>query len=246
MTSLLHFKSSARFLPLFLLLIAPLLPAKANPAELPAGSKKKEWNWLSQEDQARLLKSIPPAPKPGSAEDKSDLEGVLKMQTARTPADIAEAKYDEHFRLGMISNVLDPKFTEDHFPVAFALLKHVDQDEYLLNSTLKKKYQRPRPYQASPEVKPLFAVDGYSYPSGHASGSRTFALVLALFFPEKKSELLARSDAVGRSRIVAGVHYPSDVEEGKKLADALVSALQANDAFKQDLAAAQAEIAQKK
>ncbi len=52
--------------------------------------------------------------------------------------------------------------------------------------------------------------------------------------------------SLGRSRIVAGVHYPSDVEEGKKLADALVSALLANDAFKRDLAAAQAEIAQKK
>jgi acid phosphatase (class A) len=210
-------------------------------AQLPAGSKKQEWNWLSQDDKARLMKSIPPSPTLGSDLDKSDLAAVLAMQKARTPADIAEANDDQHFSLGMISKVLDPHFTEENYPKAFALLKHVDQDEYVLNSTLKKEYQRLRPYQQHKEVQPLFQVKDYSYPSGHASGSRTLALILALYLPEKKSALLARSDAVGRSRIVAGVHYPSDVEQGKKLADALVDALLANAAFQKDLAEAQAE-----
>ena len=214
----------------------------AKEASLPAGSKKHEWNWLTDEDKTRLLHSIPASPAPGSDIDQSDLAAVLGVQAARTPADIAEAKYDEHFRLGMISNVLDPSFKEENYAKAFALLQHVDQDEYLLNSTLKKEYRRPRPYQAHHEVKPLFEVKDYSYPSGHASGSRTLALVLALYFPEKKADLLRRSDAVGRSRVVAGVHYPSDVEQGKKLADALVEALNSNAAFQKDLADAQAEL----
>jgi acid phosphatase (class A) len=137
-------------------------------AQLPAGSKKQEWNWLSQDDKARLMKSIPPSPTLGSDLDKSDLAAVLAMQKARTPADIAEANDDQHFSLGMISKVLDPHFTEENYPKAFALLKHVDQDEYVLNSTLKKEYQRLRPYQQHKEVQPLFQVKDYSYPSGLA------------------------------------------------------------------------------
>ena len=211
-------------------------------SKLPPGSKKAEWNWLTDEDKGRLMQSIPPKPVPGSDLDKSDLQGVLDLQKSRTAADIAEAKYDQHFRLGMIANVLDSHFTEKNYVKAFDLLKHVDQDEYLLNSTLKKENRRLRPYQEHVEVKPLFEVEDYSYPSGHASGSRTLAEILGLYFPDKKADLLARSDAVGRSRIVAGVHYPSDVDEGKKLADALVEALQANAAFRKDLAQAEAEI----
>ena len=207
---------------------------------------KPAWHWLTEDDKAALLKSIPPAPAPGSALDQQDLQAVLQLQSTRTPQDIAEAQDDKKFRLEIISRVLDQPFTKKSYPIAFALLDKVNQDEYFLNITLKKEYQRPRPFEGHSEVKALFPVDGYSYPSGHTSGAYTLAEMLAVFFPDKKDALLARAAAVGRSRIVAGVHYPSDVDEGKKLADALVAALLANAAFQKDLAPAQAEVARLK
>jgi acid phosphatase (class A) len=207
---------------------------------------KHEWNWLGKEDKLRLLDSIPPAPLPDSAQDKADLQGVLQLQASRTPADIAEARDDEKFRLEIVAGPLGPDFTAQKYPAAFALLERVQQDESVLNSTLKKEYKRLRPYEAHPEVKALFEVGQFSYPSGHTSGAYTLAIILGELFPEKKAAFLARAEAVGRSRIVAGVHYPSDVEQGKNLAQALSAALLANADFQRDLSAVKAEIAGQK
>lgn len=212
-------------------------------------SQKSEpkWSWLTENDKTRLLNSIPPKPALGSELDNKDLATVLKFQAARTPQDIAEAFNDKKFRLEFVSaGVLSPNFTAENFPKSFALLIHVNQDESLLNSTLKKQNQRLRPFQSHPEVHALFSVDQYSYPSGHASGSTVLAAILGELFPDKKEALLARAEAVCRSRVIAGVHYPSDIEEGKKLGRALVDALLANPDFQKDLAAARSELADRK
>jgi membrane-associated phospholipid phosphatase len=125
-------------------------------------------------------------------------------------------------------------------------LLHTMQDESSISFELKKKYQRPRPYRAHPEVKALFPVDQYSYPSGHASGSFVLAAVLGELFPDKKSALMARADVVAQSRVIAGVHYPSDIEQGKVLGQAIMNVFLAHAAFQRDLAAAKSEIAAKK
>ena len=78
------------------------------------------------------------------------------------------------------------------------------------------------------------------------SGSYVLAAVLGELFPDKKSALMARADAVAQSRVVAGVHYPSDIEQGKVLGQAIMTAFLANPAFQRDLAAAKSEIAAKK
>ena len=207
---------------------------------------KHHWNWLSKDDQKRLLQSIPPAPAPGSPTDQADVAEVLKLQASRTPDEIAEAMFDKTFRLEIVAgHVLSPNFTQQNFPVTFKLLLHVREDESLLNSTLKNNYKRPRPFVTHPEVHPLFTAEEFSYPSGHASGSRILADILGELFPAKKAALLARADAVGHGRVIAGVHYPSDIQAGQRLGQALSDALLANPAFQTDLAAAKAEIAQK-
>jgi hypothetical protein len=114
------------------------------------------WNWLNEDDKKNLLQSIPPAPTLGSALDQQDVQGVLKLQATRTPQDIAEALSDKNFRLEIVARPLGPSFTKTDYPVTFALLDRVNEDEYLLNSTLKKEYKRLRPFQSHPEVKALF------------------------------------------------------------------------------------------
>ena len=49
--------------------------------------------------------------------------------------------------------------------------------------------------------------------------------------------------AIGQSRLVCGMHYPSDVAAGEDLGRAVFAAAAAQPAFAADLAAARAEMA---
>ena len=222
--------------------------AEVSPSSVSNTSPGKaiHWNWLREADKETLLKAVPPMPLPGSDEDKADLEGVLKAQAARTPQDIDEAKADEKFTIELVTRAVGPDFTEAHYPITFDFLHRVLEDESFLTSTLKEHYKRHRPYQDHPEVKNLFAAKQYSYPSGHAAGSRILMLVLVRLFPDKASALLSRANAIAQSRVNAGVHYPSDIIAGNALAHDLEYALQDNPAFLHDLDKAKAEIAGKR
>lgn len=204
------------------------------------------WHWLRETDKEVLLKVVPPMPLPGSDQDKADFQGVLKAQAARTPQDVEEAKADEKFTIELVTRVVGLDFTQAHYPITFDFLHRVREDENFLTSTLKERCKRHRPYQDHPEVKNLFAAKQYSYPSGHAAGSRILMLVLVRLFPDKASALLNRANAIAQSRVNAGVHYPSDIIAGNALAHDLEYALQDNPAFLNDLDKAKAEIAGKR
>ena len=55
---------------------------------------------------------------------------------------------------------------------------------------------------------------------------------------------MARAAEYANNRVVAGVHYPSDIEGGRLTATAFAAALFASPAFQSDLAAARAELRQ--
>jgi acid phosphatase (class A) len=67
--------------------------------------------------------------------------------------------------------------------------------------------------------------------------------VLCELFPARKEILLAKAERIGQDRLLSGVHFPSDIEAGKKLGQAIFDRLIQSPAFKADLAAAKAEIA---
>ena len=74
-------------------------------------------------------------------------------------------------------------------------------------------YPRPRPFMTY-QAHQLFAEHGYSFPSGHAS--LFFALSMVVFFYNKPLGLcfFAASILMGIGRVMAGVHYPSDIIGG--------------------------------
>jgi membrane-associated phospholipid phosphatase len=84
---------------------------------------------------------------------------------------------------------------------------------------------RPRP------MDPLWPATGFAFPSGHATNTTlAAALVVVVFWPRLRTAgrcaLLAASAAcavaVGFSRVVGGVHWPSDVIGGLLLAGGLL------------------------
>jgi len=84
----------------------------------------------------------------------------------------------------------------------------------------KNLFSRERPEL----VYRLLEVQGYSFPSGHSSGSAAMYVTLALVLRRHVRTLLSRSLlfvgcgglalAIGLSRVYLGVHYPSDVASG--------------------------------
>lgn len=88
---------------------------------------------------------------------------------------------------------------------------------------LKYHYNRPRPYMLAKEFEiPLdtneiknTTKDSPSYPSGHAAQGTLVANYLAYINPSHKMEFLKLGRDIGKSRVVAKVHYPSDVRFGE-------------------------------
>ena len=85
----------------------------------------------------------------------------------------------------------------------------------------------------------LRRIGGLSYPSGHSTIAHVFALILADLVPERRAEFLARADAAALNRVIGGVHHPSDIEAGKRLADLLYAEFLKSPAFRADQEALQ-------
>lgn len=127
------------------------------------------------------------------------------------------------------------------------LLERVKTDAGAATGPAKGQYARRRPFadEMQPRTCTPMASDqvAQSYPSGHASIGWAWALVLAELAPERAEPILARGRAFGESRIVCGVHFPSDVAAGRDVAGAVVARLHADPAFTADLQAARAALA---
>ena len=82
----------------------------------------------------------------------------------------------------------------------------------------KVHYRRLRPFVGNEAPicvqRTQVLTDSFSYPSGHATQGWAYALIMSALVPEKATAILTRGRAYGESRIVCGVHWPSDVAAG--------------------------------
>jgi undecaprenyl-diphosphatase len=87
---------------------------------------------------------------------------------------------------------------------------------------LKTRTLRPRPYQLHSSIQHFIApLDRFSFPSGHTLHAVAFSLVAAAYYPALTGALTVFSLLIATSRVVLGLHYPSDVIAGAAIGAAI-------------------------
>ena len=97
---------------------------------------------------------------------------------------------------------------------------------YGVYASLKRVTRRQRPFEQCDGIRAgLPPPDAFSFPSGHTLHAVAFAVLLSAFYPALLPLLVVFALAVGLSRVVLGLHYPSDVLVGAGLGIATASLL---------------------
>ncbi len=77
---------------------------------------------------------------------------------------------------------------------------------------VKGATQRPRPGAVHAAVREgIDPLDEYSFPSGHTMQAAAFTLIASAWYPGLAPILIPFTALTGLSRIVLGLHYPTDV-----------------------------------
>jgi len=92
----------------------------------------------------------------------------------------------------------------------------------VIYTLLKKLFVRERPFITHAAIDQAAApLDRYSFPSGHTLHAVSFTWQACAHFPELAWVLVPLAALIAGSRVVLGLHYPSDVLAGAVVGAAL-------------------------
>lgn len=167
-----------------------------------------------------------PFPAAGSDEERADLNAVIyQFHNRRNPEYIQQAM-DEDV-IGVFEAYLQTcghKMNREYYEEVLKELIPIIME-------LKNEYNRERPQQTAKRLGVKLQFDNMpssdcpSYPSGHSMQAFVTAGMLSEEFPDQKDALLQLAEMVAQSRIDRGVHFPTDIAFGRKLAFELLNQL---------------------
>ena len=183
----------------------------------PNAGQWKTWV-LTSGSQMRL-----PAP-PGREESREEIEALEKLAVQRDAAALDLIKFWDagapsyQWNQMTINEIKKLGVGTPRAERALALVHVAIYDAMVAAWDSKYAYNRPRPSRLDKDLTTVIPnPHSPSYPSEHAVAAGAASAVLAYLFPTDAPEILAQADAAGKSRLLAGVQYPSDVQAGLDL-----------------------------
>jgi acid phosphatase (class A) len=183
-----------------------------------------------------------PCPVAGSPGWRDDLAVLLWVQEARTPEEVRRAAAEVELGPEALADEAGGPLDAARRPLTRALLAGAEREARAVYGPLKAHCDRPRPYAADARLSPAVAKEpSAAFPSGHATRGALYARLLSELVPARAALLAERGRQIGFDRVRAGVHWPSDVEAGRKLGIALAEAFLARAEFRARLEEARAK-----
>ena len=194
--------------------------------------------------QLDLTIMLPPPPPAGSVVEKSEMAAVIAVQKNSSPERIKLASDDVRETVfAMFTRTLGKNFAPDSLPKATVFFNRVVTSEDAVTDPAKKFFGRVRPFMANSEIKALIKPSNSgSWPSGHTTRVTLSAIILTAMLPERKDAIWARADEYAESRIVGGMHYPSDLDAARRAGTAMAAVMFTDPAFRADFETAKAEV----
>lgn len=161
-----------------------------------------------------------PAP-PDMASSRLELEWLRAASTERDPQIVQQIR---HWDSGPPSyrwiDVLNQRLLNGQ-PMGspfrtFMYVSMAMYDATVAVESAKRQYQRPRPTTQS-IVARVDVPSSSSYPSDYSATASAAATVLAYLLPSEATYFQQLAEEAGRSRLYAGVEYPSDYLAGMEL-----------------------------
>jgi len=123
-----------------------------------------------------------------------------------------------------VSEALKHNLSANYATRALALVHVGLSDAMVATWDAKYAYQRPRPSDVDQSLATAVPPPASpSYPSEHAAAATAASTILAYLFPDDAQLFADRADEANRSRLMAGVVYPSDIEAGQELGRAIAA-----------------------
>lgn len=192
-----------------------------------------------------LSQLLPPPPANQSPTTLQEIGEMKAIEVSRTPAAAQRASADADESIWRFADAVgDPKFDKAHLPKFSAFFKRVDRTASVVVAPAKVHWARPRPYLLYPDViKPIVTpASTGSYPSGHTTFGTMAGIILAQMLPERRAQIMARAHEYGWSRVVVGMHYPSDTEAGRISGTVIAAALVHDAEYRREFDEAKAEL----
>ncbi len=173
---------------------------------------------------------------------QNEVKQIIELQKKFDLEELDLAASEKNLKPDLIAKI-DPVISRNEFPRLYYLLDRVGETSKSTTENFKNYWKTSRPYLTDHKIKMLITPSaGFSYPSGHTSGSFVYAHVLGLLIPQRRESFEKYAEQIAQRRILVGMHFPHDIEGGKKLALILVGALTQNPEFQHDFKEAQKEI----
>jgi membrane-associated phospholipid phosphatase len=177
--------------------------------------------------------SVPRPPVETSEQTKTELAELLKLQQDRPPSTNTAIQYYNAVpatqRWHDVAHALAraEKQSLNRQARLAAILHTALHDAVIATWATKYQFNRKPPSQMAPDLTPAILISGAvsapepSYPSEHAALAGTAVGILASFFPKEEANLKAMAAEAGRTRLLMGANYRSDIDAGFALGQAV-------------------------